>query len=102
MSSSMARSRMVSCPRARSSSVMSTFTSGSTPNSVSWPSGLVMGQDEKRMRQPLGNSLVKGSQQPPPVVSPTIVTLGSDFMMATKLLVALNELRLVRTTTGLR
>ena len=97
---SMARSRIASW--VRSSGFMSMRTSGATPNSVSRPWASMMGQEEKRTRQPLGSSLVKGSQQPPPVVSPTTVTWSSDFMIETKLLVALNEPRLASTTTGLR
>ena len=59
-------------------------------------------QAENLTVQPLGNSEVKGMPLPPPVVSPTILTLSSDFMMDTKLFVALKEERLVRTTTGFK
>ena len=43
-----------------------------------------------------------GKPLPPPVVSPTMRTLGKVFMMETKLLVALYDARLAKTTTGLR
>ena len=40
----------------------------------------------------------KGRPEPPPVLSPMMVTLGSIFILFTKSLVALKERRLVSTT----
>ena len=100
----MARLRMASVPVAISCGVMSTAkpSVGSTPNSVVWPWASRMEQAEKRMPQPLGSSELNGMPLPPPVVLPITVTPGMSFIIDTKLLAALNVLRFVSTTTGLR
>ena len=49
-------------------------------------------------RPALGSSEEKGRPEPPPVLSPMMVTLGSIFILFTKSLVALKERRLVSTT----
>ena len=52
------------------------------------------------MLQPLGSSEENGSPAPPPVLSPTMVTLGQQRMYFTNSLAAEKTLRLVMTTTG--
>ena len=97
-------------PLAKSSSVISTFTSGAMPNSVVFPSASYIGQAEKRTPQPFGNSLENGIPAPPPVVSPMIVTDEDApfrvrpiaFMHFTNSFAALYTDLLVRTQTGLR
>ena len=72
------------------------------PNSVIFFEGSYIGHAEKRMLQPLGSSELNGMPLPPPVVLPIMVTPGMSFIIDTKLLAALNVLRFVSTTTGLR
>ena len=60
---------------------------GSTPNSVSFPFESYIGDALNLTVQPLGNSEVKGIPQPPPVISPTMRTLGKDFIIEAKLFV---------------
>ena len=64
------------------------------PDSVDLSSGSVIGQEEKRIAHPLGISDENGRPPPPPVRAPTILTCGSDFITATKLLAALKQDRL--------
>lgn len=61
----------------------------------------MIGQAEKRIPQPLGSSAENGMPPPPPVREPMSVTLGSDFMMAAKLLAALKQERLISRAMGL-
>ena len=91
---------IVSTPLCISSEVMSTLMSGDTPNSMWFMSGSNMGLAEKRTDHPLGNSEEKGSPEPPPVLSPMTMTLGSCFILFTKSLVELYDCRLVSTATG--
>src|SRR5699024_5421447 len=72
--------------------------SGSIPNSRCCIFASYIGLAEKRTDQPLGSSEEKGRPEPPPVLSPMMVTLGSIFILFTKSLVALKERRLVSTT----
>lgn len=60
----MAVSMIVSFPCCISSLVMSTFTSGSMPNSNWFMSGSNIGLAEKRMDHPLGISELKGRPEP--------------------------------------
>ena len=68
------------------------------PNSMCFICASKCGLAEKRTLHPLGNSEVKGIPDPPPVLSPMMVTLGRQRMWLTKSLVALKERRLVNTT----
>lgn len=71
-----ALSIMVSMFFASSSGEISTLMSGSMPHSICSMSTLKCGLAEKRTVHPLGNSEVKGMPEPPPVLSPMMVTLG--------------------------
>ena len=71
------------------------------PNSVHCMSLSYIGQALNLTAQPFGSSLLIGMPAPPPVLSPTTVTLGQHFMYFTNSLAALNTSRLVSTTTCL-
>lgn len=92
-------SMIVSICFASSVSSISILMSGSIPHSICSMSTLKCGLAEKRTVHPLGSSEVKGIPEPPPVLSPMMVTLGRQLIWLTKSLVALYERRLVRTTT---
>ena len=70
------------------------------PNSVGCFCLSYIGHAEKRTLQPTGNSVEKGIPAPPPVRSPTTVTLGQQRMYFTNSLAALYTARFVSTTTG--
>ena len=76
-------------PCAVASSVRAAGTSAGMPNSVCWRWASYMGQAEKRTLQPMGSELDMGSPEPPPVWSPTSVTLGRVPIQAAKALAAL-------------
>ena len=77
-------SMSVSMPFAWSALSRAQWLWGSMPNSVCCLCASMVGQALKRTAHPQGSSLVKGSPPPPPVRSPSTVTLSRHFMLRTK------------------
>lgn len=75
---------------------------GATPNSVVLPRASRIEHAENLTPHPHGSSELYGIPLPPPVIEPMTVTLGSSFIMETKLFAAENVLLLASITTGLR
>ena len=98
----MALSSIVSMPaaaRSLSKSILQPSV-GSMPYSVILPLLSRTEHAENLMPQPIGIYDVNGIPEPPPVLSPAIITCGNDFITDTKLFAALNVERFVSTTTG--
>ena len=92
----LAYSISVSLPLKKSLNCKPICVSGIIPNSVVRLSLSNTGQAEKRILQPFGSSLLKGSPEPPPVLSPITCTLGQHFIHFTNSFAALYTPRLVR------
>ena len=91
-----------STPRSISSALISIFICGSMPHSICSLLASYMGTDEKRTIQPFGISLDMGKPPPPPDLSPTRMAFGTIFILLINEFVALYDIRLVSTATGLR